>query len=494
MRSRLCFLAAVAGAAWFLLSGGPLEAQDGQADVVRSLQAEVTLLRQEMQAQRRQFEQQVAALEAKVAELAMPPAQPAATAGVTVASVSAPPSPVGLAGPTGRLQSAAQSLNPDVSAIIDTIYHADNSHGGIGHVAGEMAGFAHSHGSDEEEHHHGLDEGFNLRHVELQLSAEIDPYFKGSTIAAVDTDGAELETAEIETTALPWGLKLRGGKFYSDFGYLNAKHSHALGLRDQPLVYQLLLGPHGLNDKGLQFTWLAPTPFYFLAGVETFQGDNELMYAYDGEGAFSGHDGPRVAVGWLKFGPNLPGNHALQCGLFAATGTHQEEHDGNGDGTADHWLDGDSTFWGADAVYKYNATKPYGEDDLTIQGEYFCRRKDLELVGHDLAPALVGNDRVDTQDGYYVQAVYGILPRWRLGLRWEQVGLTNTSDLPDGTSESFGSSWRCGPMLDWSLSEFSRLRLQANRGCYATADGREDVNEIMLQWTISLGAHGAHAF
>jgi hypothetical protein len=49
-------------------------------------------------------------------------------------------------------------------------------------------------------------------------------------------------------------------------------------------------------------------------------------------------------------------------------------------------------------------------------------------------------------------------------------------------------------MLDWSLSEFSRLRLQFNRGSYETEDGREDVNEIMLQWSVSLGAHGAHTF
>jgi hypothetical protein len=250
-------------------------------------------------------------------------------------------------------------MNPEISAIIDTYYHADDANGGVGHVTGEMSGFGDTHG-DEEHHHHGLEEGINLRHVELQLAAEIDPYFKGSVIAAVDTDGAELETAEIETTALPWGLKLRGGKFYSDFGYLNAKHSHAWDFVDQALVYQLLLGAHGLNDKGLQLTWLAPTPFYLLAGAEVFQGDNELLSAYHGDDPLSTHDGPRLGVGWLKLGPNLPGNHGLQFGAFAGTGTHQEEHDGDSDGAADHWLAGDSTFWGGDVVYKYNASKPYG--------------------------------------------------------------------------------------------------------------------------------------
>lgn len=118
----------------------------------------------------------------------------------------------------------------------------------------------------------------------------------------------------------------------------------------------------------------------------------------------------------------------------------------------------------------------------------------MQLVEHDLAPHLVGNSKVDHQDGYYVQAVYGFLPRWRGGLRWEQVGLTNDSDLPDGTSESYGSSYRTGVMLDFTPSEFSRLRLQVNQGSYETVDGKEEVTEVYLQWMISLGAHGAHKF
>ena len=233
-----------------------------------------------------------------------------------------------------------------MSVIVDMYYHADDSEEGISHIAEEMSGFGHVHSG--EEHHHGVENGFNLRHLELQLSGNVDPYFKGSAIAAVSEDEAELETAEMETTCLPGGLKLRGGKFFSDFGYINAQHSHQWDFTDQPLIYQLTLGAHGLNDKGLQLSWLAPTPFYLLAGVEAFEGDNEVMFAYDGEEPLPTHDGPRVGVGWLKVGPNLPGNHGLQFGVFGATGKHQEAHDGDGDGTEDHWLDGDSTFWGGD--------------------------------------------------------------------------------------------------------------------------------------------------
>jgi hypothetical protein len=385
------------------------------------------------------------------------------------------------------------AFNPDLSVVIDMFYHADDSEEGISHILEELSGFGHTHGA-EGHHHHGVEEGFNLRHVEFQASANADPYFKASAIAAVDTDGAELETAEMETTSLPYGFKLKGGKFFSDFGYLNSQHSHQWDFTDQPLIYKLCLGDHGLNDKGLQATWLAPTPFYLLAGIEAFQGENETMFAYSGETPLPSEAGPRVGVAWLKCGPNLPGNHALQFGAFGASGTHQEAHDGNGDGVEDHWLAGDNSFWGGDFVYKYNAPLAYGQGDFILQGEYFNRQKALDVVAHDLAPALVGNNRTDNQDGYYVQALYGFLPRWRGGLRWEQVGLINDSDLPDGTSESYGSSTRAGVMVDFSPTEFSRVRLQVNEGSYETADGKEDVTEVYLQWMLSLGAHAAHKF
>jgi len=390
------------------------------------------------------------------------------------------------------LTRAAKSFNPDMSVIVDMYYHADDSDEGISHIAEEMSGFGHVHSG--EEHHHGVENGFNLRHLELQLSGNVDPYFKASAIAAVSEDEAELETAEMETTCLPGGLKLRGGKFFSDFGYINAQHSHQWDFTDQPLIYQLTLGAHGLNDKGLQLTWLAPTPFYLLAGVEAFEGDNEVMFAYDGEDPLPTHDGPRVGVGWLKVGPDLPGNHGLEFGVFGATGKDQEAHDGDGDGTDDHWFDGDSTFWGGAFVYKYSSPRAYGQGDFTLQGEYFNRRKDLDMVANDLAPDLVGNSKIDDQDGYYLQAVYGFLPRWRGGLRWEQVGLTNKSELPDGTSENLGASYRASAMIDFTPSEFSRIRLQTNQGSYETANGREDVTEVFVQWMVSLGAHAAHKF
>lgn len=397
--------------------------------------------------------------------------------------------PAGTA-PALSLGRAIQSFNPNVSAVLDGFYYHEDSAEGLGHVMEELSGFGHAHGGGEDAHahDHGIDKGFNLRHIELIVSAAVDPYFRALVNAAVDEDGAELEEAWFETIALPGGLKLKAGKFYSDFGYLNAQHAHQWDFTDQPLVYKLLFGDHGLNDKGAQLSWLAPTPFYLVAGVEGFQGDNEVSYTYHGEKPLPQRDGPRVGVGWLKFGPNLPGRHGLQFGVFGLTGVHQEEHDEDGDGEADEWLDGDSTIWGADFVYKYDAPKPYAHGDLTVQGEYANRTKALDLVGGE------SGSLEARQDGYYLQTTYGFLPRWRAGVRWEQVGLTNETDLPDGGSESFDPSWRASAMIDFTPSEFSRFRVQVSRGGYETGEGTEEATEIYLQAIFSIGAHGAHKF
>ena len=50
---------------------------------------------------------------------------------------------------------------------------------------------------------------------------------------------------------------------------------------------------------------------------------------------------------------------------------------------------------------------------------------------------------------------------------------------------------RTSLMLDWSPTEFSRLRLQFARD--QSREGADD-DQIYLQYIMSLGAHGAHQF
>jgi hypothetical protein len=98
---------------------------------------------------------------------------------------------------------------------------------------------------------------------------------------------------------------------------------------------------------------------------------------------------PRLWVGWLKFGPAWKGPHDLRFGVSAGTGTHQERHEEESGGS-EAWLDGDSTFWGADVLYAYDDARPQGQGDVMVQGEYFRRRTDLDLIAYDADPQGVG--------------------------------------------------------------------------------------------------------
>jgi hypothetical protein len=372
-----------------------------------------------------------------------------------------------------------QALNPAVSVIIDGNYYYEDSEEGMSRMKEEMPGFGHGHSEEEHDHSHGLENGFNLRHLELQFSAEVDDWFRASAIVGVDEESAELETAEIETTGLPWGFQAKAGKFFSDFGTINAQHSHQWNFADQPLIYELALGDHGLNEKGIQLSWQAPTPVYLRFGAELLQGENEKMFEQLEADELPENNGPRLGVGWIKLAPVKADEHALQLGLFGAAGSHQEIHE---EAASTNFYDGINWFAGSDVVYTYDSGKEHGQHDVTLQAEYFLRSSDLDLQG-------AGGTLDAVQDGYYLQGTYGFLPRWRGGLRWEQVGLMNEMQEPGDPLEKFGDSWRASAMVDFSPSKSSLLRFQINNGDYETAEGKENIWEAYVQIVVSLGSH-----
>lgn len=473
------------------------------ADPVVQLHKEIEYLREQMKKQREFYEKRLGEMQKQIDRISPEKASSSKSgqpAGTTEGDLEKLVSETGgeeggLARSLGSVQTFVQSMNPDLSVNIDAAYYNDDSDGGFKHILHSLSGFGHSHGPGGHTHSHGVfDRGFNLREVEVAFSAEVDPYFKGYAMVSFSEAGSEIEEAVVQTTSLPWGTRIKGGKFLSDFGRINSKHPHAWDFVDKPLVYQQTMGYHGIDDVGVQFSWLAPTPFQLLFGVEAFQGKNETMFNYlaGNDENLPSHDGPRLWLGWLKLAPELPYGHGIRLGAFGGTGKHQEAHDGNTDGVNDHWFDGDSYFAGCDFVYKYEAGQMKGLHDFKLAGEYLWRKKDLDMVKNTLKPWLAGNDKIDRQDGYYLQGVYGFYPRWRAGLRWEQIGLVNSVTFPDGLSEDYGATWRASGMMDFSPSEFSRLRFQVANGDYVMSSGRENVWQFFVQAIISLGTHGAH--
>ena len=477
--------ALVAGAV-FSFAATLSPAQTGGDARYQKLEDEVKALRQQMTTMQEQHSREMAELKAmlqKQAVVAASSPQTPAVQGTTAPSAAAPAMSL-----YESLKQSAEVLVPqsaagkgadlDLSVVLDTYFYHDTADK-AGSLPGRMAGFK----SGESE---GPENGFNLREVELGLSAEVDPYFRAWATVSVDEEGAGFEEAVLQTTSLPYGLTLSGGKIKSGIGRLNRQHAHAWDFLDAPLVYRAMFGGEGLSGDGVQLTWLAPTPFYLLFGTEVFNGDNEHSFSMSDADNMPQHDAPRLYTAFMKTGPDLGPNNALQFGLSALSGRHQVW-----DEDEDAGADGESRIFGTDFVYKHDAKRSHGEGDFILQGEYFYRDQDLDdPVGawRDL-PSWAAR-----QDGYYVQGLYGFLPRWRTGLRWDQVGLINDVQNPEEGDISCGDSRRLSAMLDWKLSEFSLLRAQAGRGWYAVEDGREDAWECALQWQVTFGKHGAHDF
>ena len=130
--------------------------------------------------------------------------------------------------------------------------------------------------------------------------------------------------------------------------------------------------------------------------------------------------------------------------------------------------------------------------NLTLQGEYFRRLESGSLVYDSTGQGLAASYH-STQGGWYAQAVYQFMPTWRVGLRYDRLDIgdvdasTNAANLylPDYTPT------RATLMVDWSPSEFSRIRLQfaQDKARYGLTD-----NQFLIQYQMSLGSHGAHSY
>lgn len=424
-----------------------------------------------------------------------------------------------LQGSAGHAQDSSQAItagtafNPQIALILTGDFYNDNARGAGSAIVGEAAGILH--GAHFHEHGHAPENGFNLGESELVLAATVDPYFDARFIAAFGGAGeVEIEEAWLQTRLLPAGLKVKAGRFLSAIGYQNSQHPHAWDFSDQNLAYTALLGAHGLQDSGLQLTWLAPAPFYLLLGAEALQGSGQERFgavveadaaatAINDPATFTGslpehEDGPRLATAFAKFGPDLGDTHALQFGLsYARARQFQQVIDPDDTQPDDEYLlDGDQQLWGLDLVYKFDAAGAGGTGDFRLAAEYLRLEKDMTVTGAGAAvTALLPGAAVSgEQDGWYVQATYGLARRWQLGLRHDATGDTNQLD-EGGTIAELASSARTTLALSYLPSEFSRLRLQAAQGEIRDESGAAiELDQIWLTYTLSLGAHGAHTF
>src|SRR5712691_5712155 len=331
--------------------------------------------------------------------------------------------------------------------------------------------------------------GFSLGESELFMTANIDPYFRGQLVASLTPDDTvEVEEAFFQTLGLGDGFTLKGGRFLSAIGYQNQIHQHAWDFQDAPLAYKAFLGGR-LNDDGVQLRWIAPTDLFLELGSELGRGRT-----------FPGSDPSKNGAGaWTLFGHvggDIGASTAWRAGLsFLRTSPRDRAFDdvdllGN---AVTNSFSGRSDLWIADFIMKWEPGGNPTVNSFKLQGEYFRRKESGDLNFNNVA----SGDYSSRQSGWYLQGVYQFMPQWRAGYRYDRLShgsVTNGIGLTAADSPLLLTDYnptRNTLMLDWSPTEFSRIRLQL-----ASDKSRVGVSDrqLLLQYIYSLGAHGAHRF
>jgi hypothetical protein len=384
----------------------------------------------------------------------------------------APPPSTG--GPQGSLARGAQSLNPDISVILDS------------NAGYERRGVAYRNGDDPDLHGGPTTRGagFTVQEVELAFSAIVDPFFRGDVFLTIpNLSGLEVEEAFATTTSLPYNLQVKMGSFRSAFGRQNGQHLHVQDFTRRPLLNAALLGIDGLRGPGAQLSWLIPFPFYLVLYGEAFS--LAAPAAGDPVASFGGGSATDLtyAVEAKYFVP-YGDEWSVYGGFNFATGVSPGFLGATGDipGAGRR-----SELFGADLYLKW---KP-----PNVVAGYTSVAWQTEAVFRHLEDA--GGIGAEWDGGLYSQVVVQVARNWFVGLRGDVLGLPTSSVL--------GSVQRGSLSLTWQGSEFARVRgyLEAEHvgsggGPFlpASTAGVSPASSFAayLQLEYSIGAHGAHPF
>lgn len=329
-------------------------------------------------------------------------------------------------------------------------------------------------------------------YVVFNAESELDPWTKTDPFEEASLG---VEEAAIETTALPYGLALKGGEFFADFSRLGKVHSHELPFTDRPASLEEILGGE-TKSRGLELSWIPPINHYirFTAGAVDDIGAESpvtsVLTTLDGEEAdlLAGND--NRSFGDLMYYARaatifeLNDRTALNVGADYAHG---------GDTGTRELLTGDFKLtWLPDAA---------SFDQLTVGGEVL-HGKSSGAFGPDALFAGSPSHGSSSADGAYIYAQYRIGKTWEPGIRydwfrpeaWSQTD-SNGDDIADGIARTRATQNAWSAYLTYHLSEFNQLRagvshLDGFDGGYA---GKDSDWLGFLQWSIVIGPH-KHSF
>ena len=438
-----------------LLNSGAVFADE----VTEALHQQLADLKQQMQALQQSYGQQINALEQRLDGLE-------SKSDSSVAIVTSPAIP----------QLTTTASNSGIQIGLSGLFAAGGSSVDNDALEGLQSGA-----------HDPNQNGFTVQNVELSIGGTVGPYFdaQSNIIFQIDADGetvVELEEAFFTTRSLPWGLQVKGGQFFTEFGRQNKQHPHTWSFVDQPVVLSRFFGGDGLRSQGVRAAWLMPINWYseLYFGIQNPKGETATSFLYEPDEDIGGHtliDREARDFGdllysarWLN-GFDVSDTLSMNIGVSGLWGP-------NASGTTT-----DTNIYGADLYLKWQPVDSQrGFPFVSWHTEVLKRRYEAGDPGEP--------SRETLKDwGMFSQALWGFKPGWVVGLRGEYAsadGDTSTDPLRDTRK-------RLSPNLTWYPSEYAKVRLQYNRDWTEHLSG-DTADSLWLQVEFNLGSHAAHVF
>ena len=364
--------------------------------------------------------------------------------------------------------------------------------------------------------------GFNLQAAELAIGGAVDPYFDGQVNLTyfIDTHGEsqfEVEEAYATSRMLPfslerYGLQLKAGQFFTDFGRANHRHAHQWSWQDQPVILSRFFGTDGMRGSGAELSWLTPLPgaSELILGIQNAQGDTMTSFNSSKAGfqdrAIGGRPfnsngthglGDFVYLARLKDGFDISDTWSGEVGASALYGPNATGKNGN------------TQIFGGDFVFKWQPlSQEQGYPYVTLQGEALYRRYHADAFtgcvqqnALGVVPTCSPANMVNAASGNlydwggYAQALWGFKRNWSAGLRAEYgTGNNGNAALLARNSDAFRDTrWRLSPLLIWQATHFARVRIQYNWD-HAQFTQQSSNHTLWMGLEFLLGSHPAHNY
>jgi len=473
----------------------------GTLALAQHSQAEVEVLKkqfEELQRRDGETKRQLNELQRRLDALQAPPAPPAKAPAdaldKAVQDLPQPQTPTRLAPAQLAVQRPGKPAVRLIDISVDVLAAAGGSTVGDEALQGLQGG-----GHDPRKN------GFTLQNVELSFAGAVDPYVTGETHVVLFVDPlsgettVELEEAFLTTQSLPFGLQVKAGFFFTEFGLINPTHPHAWDWLDLPIVNTRFFGPDGMRQAGARLGWLVPVPWAaeLLVGAQNANGETMASFLaneeFFEERAVAGRPFVSRSVkraSDLLYLVRLDNFFPLSPTLSARLGG-SAVFGPNASGP-----DGRTTIYGGDLKVRWRPTNHFrGWPFVVWQSELIQRdyRADqVETTDIEGNPLIFPRKTLHDW-GLYTQLLYGFHYGWATGVRFEYARGSGASVQSRDHDPFRDTRYRISPILAWHPSEFMRVRLQYN---YDRADHLRQghAHSVWLGLEFLYGAHPAHKF